>query len=136
MQIAVTNFVKSNENGLCLIDMPTGTGKTYQTKELIKKIIKGEELQDIELVIYLTPLRKNIDDIYNELRKDFEDDLEFFDNNVLRIYSNYECVLDNLLNLENQIPVALKEKKASNNLKTKFLFIKSLKAMLVFQKNF
>ena len=76
MQIAVTNFAKSKENGLCLIDMPTGTGKTYQTRELIKKIIKGEQLNDVELVIYLTPLRKNIDDIYNELRKDLNSNID------------------------------------------------------------
>ncbi|MFA6824209.1 MAG: hypothetical protein WCR38_01230 [Bacteroidales bacterium] len=128
MQIAVTNFAKSKENGLCLIDMPTGTGKTYQTRELIKKIIKGEQLNDVELVIYLTPLRKNIDDIYNELRKDFENDLELFDNSVLRIYSNYECVLDNLLNLENQIPITLKRKESYKQLKNKISVYKELES--------
>lgn len=126
MQTAVTNFAESKENGLCLIDMPTGTGKTYQTKELIKKIIKGEQLNKIDLVIYLTPLRKNIDDIYNDLKKDFDDELELFDNNVLRIYSNYECVLDNLLDVEKNIPLSLKRKESFKNLKNKISTYKEL----------
>ena len=58
MQTAVTNYAESKENGLCLIDMPTGAGKTYLTKELIKKFIKGEKLNDVDLIIYLTPLKK------------------------------------------------------------------------------
>ena len=85
MQCAVKRFAESKDNGLCLIDMPTGTGKTYQTRLLIEKYLRGEELNEIELVIYLTPLKKNIDDIYDELQESLKDNPELFDNNVLRI---------------------------------------------------
>ena len=47
MQCAVKKFAESKENGLCLIDMPTGTGKTYQTRLLIEKYLRGEELNEI-----------------------------------------------------------------------------------------
>ena len=63
MQCAVERFVKAKENGLCLIDMPTGTGKTYLTQKIIGRYIRKEILQDVETIIYLTPQKKNIDDI-------------------------------------------------------------------------
>ena len=88
MQYAVKRFAESKENGLCLVDMPTGTGKTYQTRLFIEKFIRGEFLQGTELLIYATPLKKNIDDIYNDLQKSFEDDPELFEKNVLRLYSD------------------------------------------------
>lgn len=126
MQCAVKKFAESKENGLCLIDMPTGTGKTYQTRLLIEKYLRGEELNEIELVIYLTPLKKNIDDIYDELQESLKDNPELFDNNVLRIYSNYECVLEHFLDIENQIQPSLKKKESFKNLKNKIIAYKSL----------
>ena len=89
MQCAVEKFVNAKENGLCLIDMPTGTGKTYLTCKILGGFIRGEILQDVKTIIYLTPQKKNIDDIFNDLRKDFSENLPFFDANVLRIYANY-----------------------------------------------
>ena len=119
MQKAVINFVANRENGLCLIDMPTGSGKTYQTRQLIKRYLDGEILENAPLVIYLTPLKKNIDDIYNELRKDFKGREAFFDSNVLRIYANYESVMDSFLRLDAKIPKSLKNKESYKLLKGK-----------------
>ena len=126
MQNAVINFAKSKENGLCLIDMPTGTGKTYQTRCLIKKYIEGKELTNIPLIIYLTPLKKNVDEIYNELRNDFENK-ELFDNNVLRLRSYSDCVLDKFLDVRNQIPQSLQRKESFRNLEAKIKRIKENK---------
>lgn len=126
MQNAVINFAKSKENGLCLIDMPTGTGKTYQTRCLIKKYIEGKELTNIPLIIYLTPLRKNVDEIYYELRNDFEDK-EKFDNNVLRLKSYSDCVLENFLDVRNKIPQSLQRKESFKNLEAKIKRIKENK---------
>ena len=47
MHCAVERFVKAKENGLCLIDMPTGTGKTYLTQKIIGRYIRKEILQDV-----------------------------------------------------------------------------------------
>lgn len=83
MQEAVKRFVKEcHENsskesykvkphGLTLIDMPTGSGKTYNTIQLISKFLKGEVFQGQPKnfrILYLTPLNKNVKDAYNDLR--------------------------------------------------------------------
>lgn len=60
---------KSKPHGLTLIDMPTGSGKTYNTIQLIAQYLKGEIFQDIPRIFYLTPLNKNVKDAYVELRK-------------------------------------------------------------------
>lgn len=126
MQCAVEKFVKAKENGLCLIDMPTGTGKTYLTCKILGGFIRGEILQDVKTIIYLTPQKKNIDDIFNELRKDFSENLPFFDANVLRIYANYESVLEKFLDLHSQMPDAIQNRQSCKDLKKQIEFYKGL----------
>ena len=121
MQGAVIKFAKRQENGMLLIDMPTGTGKTYQTRGIIKKYLNNEILNEVPLIIYVTPLKKNIDDIYDELEDDFKKNPEVFDNNVLRIHANYECVLELLLEKEDEIPNVIKNKESYRNLKNKIV---------------
>ncbi len=117
MQCAVEKFVNAQENGLCLIDMPTGTGKTYLTGKILGGFIRGEILQDVKTIIYLTPQKKNIDDIFNDLRKDFVDNLPIFDANVLRIYANYESVLENFLTVYKKMPDSIKNRQSCKDLK-------------------
>ncbi|MBQ8771690.1 MAG: hypothetical protein IJZ28_00645, partial [Clostridia bacterium] len=117
MQCAVTKFVQQNTNGLMLVDMPTGGGKTYQTKEIISKYIRGEILGEIPRIIYITPLRKNVDDLYSDLQKEFKDNLELLDSYVLRLYPNYECVINNLVEVEELIPYEIRNKDSYKNLK-------------------
>ena len=126
MQDAVKRFAESKENGLCLVDMPTGTGKTYQARLIIEKFLRGETLQELELLIYVTPLRKNIDEIYGQLQRSLSDNPELFDENVLRLYSNYECVLENFLDIEKQIQPSLKKKESFKLLKNKIVAYKQL----------
>ncbi len=127
MQSAVIRFANKMQNGLCLIDMPTGSGKTYQTRQLIKRYLEGEILTDVPSFFYLTPLRKNIDDIYKELREDFKDNESVFDANVLRIYANYECVLESLTRVSSKISKSLKEKESYINLFNKIQTYEKLK---------
>lgn len=117
MQCAVENFVKSKENGLCLIDMPTGTGKTYLAGKIIGKFIRGEILQDVKTIVYLTPQRKNVDDIFNDVKSDFLDNQSLFDANVLRIYANYESVLEKFLDIYERIPNSIQNKQSCKDLK-------------------
>ena len=126
MQDAVIRFAKSKENGLCLVDMPTGTGKTYQTRKIVERFLRGEILQDLELLIYVTPLKKNIDDIYDQLQESLSDKPELFDENVLRLYSNYECVLEHFFDVENQIQPSLKKKESFKLLRNKIIAYKQL----------
>lgn len=121
MQYAVKIFAESKKSGLCLIDMPTGTGKTYQTGKIIEKYIRGEILSNVDTVIYLTPLKKNINDIFEDVQGWFKDNLELFNNNVLRLFPNYENVLENLLTeeVDRKIPDSLKKKESYKNLRLK-----------------
>ena len=112
MQCAVEKFVELKKSGLCLIDMPTGTGKTTLTKDIIGRYLRGEILQDVKKIFYLTPQKKNIADIYDRLATDFQDDPELFDGNVLRIFANDECVISSFLSVENQIQDVIKKKKS------------------------
>lgn len=117
MQCAVEKFVKARENGLCLIDMPTGVGKTYLTRKILGGFIRGEILRDVKTIIYLTPQKKNIDDIYNDLRDDFADNLSAFNSNVLRIYANYESVLEKFLDVYGQMPRNIQNRQSCKDLK-------------------
>lgn len=126
LQCAVENFVKRKGNGLCLIDMPTGTGKTFLTGKIIGRFIRGEILQDVETIVYLTPQKKNIDDIFNNIRHDFSDNPSLFDTNVLRIYANYESVLDRFLDVYSQIPYSIQNRQSCKDLKKQIELYKDL----------
>ena len=127
MQCAVEKFVQLKENGLCLIDMPTGTGKTYLTRQIIDRFIRGEILNEISTIIYLTPQKKNIDDIYDKLREGFQGNLSLFDSKVLRIYANYECVVDKFLTLYEKFPSNIKGWDSCKELKKQIECYHSLK---------
>lgn len=117
MQGAVTRFVEDKKNGLMLLEMPTGSGKTYQTRKIIGQYIRGEILQDVPSIFYISPLIKNVNDIYNEIREDLKDDLELFNANVLRLYPNAECVVKYLETIENKLPFLITNKKSFKELK-------------------
>lgn len=117
MQDTVTRFVNEKQNGLMLFEMPTGSGKTYQARKIIGKYIKKEILQNVPTIFYVSPLIKNVDDIYSELREDFKDDLETFDASVLRLYPNAECVIKYLQDIENRIPYTIVNKQSFKELK-------------------
>ena len=126
MQCAVEKFVKAKENGLCLIDMPTGAGKTYLTRKIIGEFIRGEILDNVKTIIYLTPQKKNIDDIFNDVKKDFYDNDSLFYSNVLRIYANYENVLEKFLCLYDQMPLSIQKRQSCRDLKKQIELYKDL----------
>ena len=82
-------------HGLKIVAAPTGTGKTYGLAKAIAETISTiKDSKNIERVVYITPLRKNIEGFKNELQKQFRDlgiEKEF-DDNVLDIPSNTEGV--------------------------------------------
>lgn len=93
MQKSIENFIKTTEYGLYLIDMPTGTGKTTQAIEYI-----FEHYNEKRNFFYITSLKKNIDDAYNDLYILFKNANKesIFKSNVLRIYSNSEKVIEKI----------------------------------------
>lgn len=97
MEESITKFINSTPNGLYLIDMPTGTGKTTKAIDYI-----FNHIENSRKFFYITSLNKNIDDAYNKLKKKFEEANRLcdFEQKVLRIYSNYEMIVQNLNNIE------------------------------------
>ena len=129
MHQAIERFCKTKKQGLLLIDMPTGAGKTYLTRKLICRYIRGELLQEVKTIIYLTPLRKNVDDMYDDLLKEFDGDRELFDSSVLRLYANYECVLKYFQDVETDIQKSdLRSKDSYKELSQKIRIYKDLES--------
>ena len=106
--------------------MPTGSGKTYLTGKIIGGFIRGEILKDVKTIVYLTPQKKNIDDIFNDVKHDFADDLSLFDANVLRIYANYESVLDKFSEVYGKIPRVIQNRQSCKELKKRIELYKDL----------
>ena len=100
-----------NPHGLALFDMPTGFGKTYNTINFIEKYLRKKLnfSKNIEKVIYLTPLNKNLDDTYNDLKERFKDNLEFFNENTILIERNCQAVIDNFNEIEYEIPEEIRK---------------------------
>ena len=61
---------KSN-TGLLLLDLPTGTGKTYNVLRFIKEYLKQNHEKKI---FFVTTLKKNLDAPFNELQKELDSD--------------------------------------------------------------
>ena len=66
MREVIKNFCedKQTSNGLLLIDMPTGAGKTYEVIHYIKELMENFPEKKI---FFVTTLKKNLDAPYNDL---------------------------------------------------------------------
>lgn len=101
MQELLKKFCLSDKtNGLVLIDMPTGTGKTYNAIKFIYNSYK----QVKNKIIYITNLKKNLP--YYDLKKYFENDnnLNDFEKDVLFLDNNVDFLIDNFEKIEKEIP--------------------------------
>lgn len=101
MQTLLTNFCFSNDKaGLLLIDMPTGTGKTYNVIDFIYKNYQKVKNK----IIFITNLKKNLP--VSELKALFDknDKLEQFEKDVLFLDNNVDTLIDNFDLIENSIP--------------------------------
>lgn len=94
---------QSFDNGLLLIDMPTGFGKTYNVIEYICEKMKSDPTQKI---FFVTSLKKNLpindNNWVDMLKKKLTPAV--YNDKVLFIDSNLDPIIDNLLNIENGIP--------------------------------
>lgn len=84
--------VRSGENGLYLCQLPTGYGKSYGTLRTIADWL--HDPADHRKIIYLTTLTKNLPT--DTLKTMLADEPELYENNVLRLRSNLDEVLDKL----------------------------------------
>lgn len=91
MKKTMLDFIRNNslKNGLLIVDPPTGFGKTYSTVDTIYE--RFNNLAPDEYLLYLTPQHKNLGEVYNELKKQFNND-KLFNETVLYIKSNFESL--------------------------------------------
>ena len=68
MKEAMDKFCKSRDNGLFLLDMTTGSGKTFNVIEFIAENYNKEEYKDSKF-FFITNLKKNLP--FDELKKHF-----------------------------------------------------------------
>ena len=69
MQKAIENFCQKRENGLFLLDMPTGFGKTYNVLEFIAENYDTEKYENTKF-FFVTTLKKNLP--FEDLRERFK----------------------------------------------------------------
>ena len=98
MQKAIENFCQKRENGLFLLDMPTGFGKTYNVLEFIAENYDTEKYENTKF-FFVTTLKKNLP--FEDLRERFKQrgKEKYFENNSLRIQANADVVIERLFDL-------------------------------------
>ena len=118
--LKVYAYEKMQNNGLLLLPMPTGSGKTYTVFKFIHDAITEKRKDKI---IFITSLKKNID--LEGLKDHFKGDeeLRLFDENVLLIKSFLECVVDNLLKVSDSINKSVRYSNEYNKLAQSIKFI-------------
>ncbi len=100
MKESLNKFLASNEgHGLLFLELPTGFGKTYNASDFIFDFLTGAAKNKPSRIFYLTPLRKNVDSVFNDILDKFKtagkEDL--FKSNALIIRANCEEVVNHIL---------------------------------------
>lgn len=72
MEVAIEKFIENNNNGLFLLDSPTGFGKTYAVINILKDFLCGAKYNNIKKMFFITNLKTNLP--YDELCQQLADD--------------------------------------------------------------
>lgn len=103
------------DNGLLLLDMPTGSGKTFSVLKYIFDSVKDN--RDGRKYFFITTLKKNLP--IDDLRKNFEDagELNLFKEKFIFVDSNLESVISGLTKeVIDSIPNNIKKSEEYKNL--------------------
>lgn len=114
-----------NSTGLILIDMPTGSGKTYSAIQFIYNSCMNEENAKRKY-IFVTTLKKNLpsDDLKDWFEKDGKPGL--YNEKVLVIDSNMDAVVEGWTDeLERHIPPEIKKTEEYKRFRNDVGFVKS-----------
>jgi hypothetical protein len=114
-QILEQYCLDDTANGLLLLSMPTGFGKTHDVLNFIYENYQRFADQKRK-IIFVTNLKKNLP--YEELRERFLDDdmKDTYDKHVLFIDSNSKSVMNNLPYLDSEIPDQFKNTETYSRL--------------------
>jgi len=125
MQKLLCDFCFSDKKaGLLLLDLPTGTGKTYNAVKFIYD--NYEKVKN--KIIFITNLKKNLP--IEELKKFFEKDnrLKDFDRDILFLDNNVDTLIDHFREVEDFIPYSMFAKNGTiYNVKKCITIINNLK---------
>ena len=124
MDKLINNFYMINiENGLLLVNSPTGTGKTYIAfKEIIEYALKHKD----QRFFFITSLKKNLQ--VESFKKAFErlGKPEEFEKRFIFIDSNVDAVRAGLTKeLKDEIPQEIKDTKEFKNLERDISFLET-----------
>lgn len=109
MEKLIKQFCENSkrDNGLLLIDMPTGMGKTYAVTKYI-----AENYENIEgKIFFITQLKKNLPE--DDLRKRFEEigKADVFETLFLRVENNVDNLCKNFDAVKNSLFKCIKDKQ-------------------------
>lgn len=124
MQKAIENFCEKKNNGLFLLDMPTGFGKTYNVLEFIAENFDNDKYKNTNF-FFVTTLKKNLP--FEDLRERFKlkNKEKQFEEKCIRIEANAEKVIENIDSLykSGKIPKRITLKKEFQELLNHVQFI-------------
>ena len=117
-----------NSTGLMLVDMPTGSGKTYSSIQFIYNSCMNEDNAKRKY-IFVTTLKKNLptDDLKAWFEKDGK--IEQYNEKVLVLDSNMDGVIDGWTNdVESSIPIEIKKTEEYRRFRSDLTFVKNQRA--------
>lgn len=100
--------LNDSANGLMLLDMPTGMGKTYNVVQFIKDYLRNNPTRNI---FFVTTLKKNLDDPFGKLQEEFKND-PILSDKMIRLVSNKDYVKENFSKVKNDISKIYEIKKS------------------------
>lgn len=124
MQEIIADFCKEKNNGLMLLELPTGMAKTYEFMRFIAQNYDKKEYQD-NIFIIVTALKKNLSqDTLKEMFKQRGREAEFEEISLF-LDANFQEVVNKILEVQN-IPVEITQTKEYQELKRKVGYLKEL----------
>ncbi|WP_022932100.1 hypothetical protein [Treponema bryantii] len=127
-------FEKMQNNGLLLIPLPTGAGKSYTVFSFIHNVLVQQKTN--QQILFVTSLKKNLQ--IGELEKHFTTEVEkqIFKDKVILLKSNLDCVLDNFLNIDKNIPLQIKETREYKQLNAAIKYCFEMENNVHFRTNY
>ena len=125
MYSCIKSFMDNDkENGLLLLDMPTGFGKTYSVIKYIAEYMK-ENSNNGKKIFFITTLKKNLP--VDELKRRL-DEMELshlFEERVIKLESNVDTVIANYdSSMYNDISLEIRNSEEFKNFKADVEFLK------------
>lgn len=127
-------FEKMQDNGLLLIPLPTGAGKSYTVFSFIHNVLVQQKTN--QKILFVTSLKKNLQ--IEELEKHFftDDEKKLFNDKVILLKSNLDFVIENLFKVDREIPPHIKETREYKQLHSAIRFCNDMESNVYYKSNY